>query len=142
MIAVAFCTTAGALTRIGGQAPRSAPGWNNAQMAERVYALGDLEGAIRLQEEAARWLPNRTEVLLNLALYWSERNTPLDLERAEQLLRRLAQSAPQQPVVLFNLGIILEQRGRLGEARRAWEQVLQVDPTFQPARERLQSRAP
>jgi 4-amino-4-deoxy-L-arabinose transferase-like glycosyltransferase len=139
--AVAFCLAAAALTRVGGRAPRRAPGWQNAQMAERVYALGDLEAAIRFQEEAARWLPDRTEVLLNLALYWSERNNATDLARAEQLLRRLAQSAPQQPLVLFNLGVVLEQRGRQDEARRVWERVLQLDAEFQPARERLQSLA-
>ncbi len=142
VIATLACVVMGALTRVGAQPPRRAPGWNNAQMAERVYALGDLDAAIGYQEEAARWLPNRTEVLLNLALYWSERNTPADLERAEELLRRLARDAPQQPLVLFNLGVILEQRGRLDEARHAWQRALQLDPTFQPARERLQDAAP
>lgn len=137
--ATVLCGVVAAATRLGAQPPRSAPGWSNAQMAERVYALGDLEAAIRYQEEAARWLPERTAVQLNLALYWSERNTGSDLERAEQLLRRLAERAPEQPVVLFNLGVILEQRGRVDEARRVWERVLQLDPTFGPARERLRS---
>ncbi len=139
LVAVVFCVVAAALTRVGAQPPRTAPGWNHAQMAERVYALGDLEGAIRYQEEAARWLPDRTEVLLNLALYWSERNTPPDLERAEQLLRRLVQAEPQRPVLLFNLGVILEQRGRPDAARQVWERVLQIDPAFQPARARLRA---
>jgi len=142
LVAVLLCLVAGALTRVGGRPPLSAPGWSNAQMAERLYALGDLEGAIRFQEEATRWLPDRTEVLLNLALYWSERNTPTDLERAEQLLRAVVQKNPQQPIVLFNLGVILEQRGRPDEARDAWERALRVDPNFEPARARLQSHSP
>jgi 4-amino-4-deoxy-L-arabinose transferase-like glycosyltransferase len=126
------------LTRVGAAPPRSAPGWQNAQMAERVYAIGDLEGAIRYQEVAAQWLPNRMEVQLNLALYWSERNRGEDLARAEQVLRRLLERDPHQPVVLFNLGVILEQAGRTDEAARAWRETLRLEPQFTPARERLQ----
>ncbi|UCE02083.1 MAG: tetratricopeptide repeat protein [Candidatus Latescibacterota bacterium] len=125
------------LTRVGAAPPRSAPGWQNAQMAERVYAIGDLDGAIRYQEAAAQWLPNRMEVQLNLALYWSERNRGEDLARAEQVLRRLLERDPRQPVVLFNLGVILEQAGRVDEAARAWRETLRLEPQFTPARERL-----
>jgi Flp pilus assembly protein TadD len=76
-------------------------------------------------------------VHLNLALYWSERKQPGDLARAEQVLRALVRGAPQNPVMHFNLGVILEEEGRVSEAREAWAQALAADPTFEPAKSRL-----
>jgi 4-amino-4-deoxy-L-arabinose transferase-like glycosyltransferase len=80
-----------ALTRVGAKPPRAAPGWENAQMAERVYALGDLDAAIRYQSEAVRWLPARPEVRFNLALYLDERG---DRDQALAELRALLQQHP------------------------------------------------
>lgn len=125
-------------TRLGGKPPRNAPGWENAQMAERLYALGDLPGAIHYMEEASRWLPERLEVQLDLALYWSERAGPGDLQRSEALLRAIAHRAPDHAVVQFNLGAVLDREGRHTEALDAWREALRLDPQFAPARERLQ----
>jgi len=136
-LALAVLVPLGVATRLGARPPRNAPGWENAQMAERLYALGDLEGAIRYQEEAARWVPERPDVQLNLALYWSERHGPGDLGRAERLLRELARRAPGQAIVHFNLGVVLEQQGDLEGARAAWRRALAIDPQFGPARSRL-----
>ena len=88
---------AAALTRVGAEPPRTAPGWESAQMAERVYARGDLDGAIRWQEAALVWLPRRPEVVLNLALYLSERRRPGDLERADALRRGLEKPGTPPP---------------------------------------------
>jgi cytochrome c-type biogenesis protein CcmH/NrfG len=127
-----------ALTRLGAQASPNAAGWEMAQMAERAYTLGDLDGTIRQQQEAARLLPRRLEVRLNLALYLAERQDAGDLERAEALLRELVQRDPAQPHFLYALGTILVQQQKLDEARRAWEEALRLDPDFTPARESLQ----
>jgi len=124
-------------THLGARPPRGAAGWEQAQMAERLYALGDLDGAIHYQERAASELPDRPEVHLNLALYWSERKQPGDLQRAEQVLRALVRGGPRNPLFLFNLGVVLEEQGRLGEARDAWQAALAADPSFEPARSRL-----
>jgi cytochrome c-type biogenesis protein CcmH/NrfG len=114
-----------------------------AQMAERSYTLGDLDATIRQQEEAARRLPRRPEVGLNLALYLAERQEAGDLERAEALLRNLVRNDPAQPRFLYALGTILAQQNELDEARRAWEEALRLDPRFTPARDALRSlRAP
>ena len=110
-------------------------------MAERVYALGDLDGAIRWQEAALVALPRRADVALNLALYRSERGRPEDLERAESMLRTLVQGAPVEPRFLDALGTVLVQRGRPAEARATWERALQVDPGFTPARDHLRALA-
>jgi Flp pilus assembly protein TadD len=108
-------------------------------MAERLYALGDLDGAIREQERAQAALPERYEIPLNLALYWSERGGPSDIARAERLLRELAARRAGEPVVWFDLGVVLEQAGKLEEAIAAWREALRLDPRFEPARSRLHS---
>jgi len=129
--------SAGVVTRLGAKPPRGSEGWDAAQMAERLYATGDLEGAIRYQERAAAVLPERLEVALNLALYWSERGASGDLERAERTVRDLVRRAPDRALLHFNLGVLLEQQGRLEEARQSWAEALRLDPGFEPARSRL-----
>ncbi len=130
---------AAALTRVAAQPPPTATGWESAQMAERVYAWGDLDGAIRWQEAALVGLPRRPDVALNLALYRSERGQPQDLERAENMLRALVEGAPVETRFLDALGTVLVQRGRPAEARATWERALRVDPGFAPAREHLRA---
>jgi len=125
------------LARTDARPPRGAEGWGNAQMAERLYAGGDLSGAIAFQERAARQLSDRWEPALNLALYRSERGSDADLDRAIVELTALARRWPREPWVAFNLGLLLQQRGRLTEARAAWRAALAADPTFEPARSRL-----
>lgn len=140
LLAVVILLAAGAaLTRVGARPPRTAPGWESAQMAERVYTLGDLDGAIHWQEAALAVLPQRPEVALNLALYQSERARPDDLERAENLLRALVQRAPTNPHLLDALGSVLLQRGKPTAARAAWMRALQLDPAHEPALEHLRA---
>ena len=142
VVALLLLVAGAALTRVDARPPRTLPGWQHAQLAERRYALGDLDGAIREQEQAATVLPDRPEVQVNLALYWSERSAAGDLERAETLLRAVLAHSPEQPFVLFNLGAILEQSGKSTEAAAAYRRTLQLDPNFGPARARLQTLAP
>ena len=123
--------------RVGARPPRGTAGWENAQMAERLYALGDLQGAIAWQERAAAILPERFEVQLDLALYWSERRGEGDLERAALLLERLVKRWPREPIAWFNWGVVLADQGRISEARLAWGRALELDPRFEPARSRL-----
>jgi hypothetical protein len=125
-------------TRIGARPAASAAGWENAQMAERLYASGDLQQAIRYQEVAARQLPGRREIVLNLALYWSERAAEGDLRRAEHTLRLLAQAHPDDAVVLFNWASLLQQTGEAGRARQVYRRVLEIEPSFEAARRNLQ----
>jgi len=136
-VALAMVLAAGIATRLGAKPPRGSEGWESAQMAERLYALGDLEGAIREQERAGAILPERLEVQLNLALYWSERGASGDLDRAERTVRELVRRNPNHALLHFNLGVLLEQQGRLPEARSSWTEALRLDPRFEPARSRL-----
>lgn len=130
------------LARTGARPPRGAEGWGNAQMAERLYASGDLTGAISYQERAVAQLPDRWEPALNLALYRSERGSASDVDEAIEKLGALARRWPREPWVAYNLGLLLEQRGRMPEARAAWRAALAADPTFEPARSRLMQTAP
>lgn len=129
-------------TRLGAAPPKGAAGWEHAQMAERLYTAGDLEACIEFQEKAAAELPNRVEVQLNLALYWSERGTAADLERAESRLRELVRQHPRQAILHFNYGAILEQRGNIPAAIASWRETLRLEPGFEPARSRLLQHAP
>lgn len=142
LAALACLVPLGVATRLGAQPPKGAAGWEHAQMAERLYAAGDLEGCIGFQERAAAELPDRLEVQLNLALYWSERDAGSDLQRADALLRDLARRHPQSALVLFNLGAVLEQRGEVRDAVAAWREALRLEPGFEPARSRLLRYAP
>jgi tetratricopeptide (TPR) repeat protein len=137
VVACLILLASGIVTRLGAKPPRGANGWDAAQMAERLYASGDLAGAIRYQERAAAILPERLEVGLNLALYWSERGASGDLDRAERTVRELVRRAPDRAILHFNLGVLLEQQGRLEEARACWMEALRLDPGFEPARSRL-----
>ena len=139
-VASLIVLASGVVTRLGAKPPRGAEGWDAAQMAERLYASGDLAGAIRYQERAAAILPERLEVGLNLALYWSERGASGDLDRAERAVRELVRRAPDRALLHFNLGVLLEQQGRVEEAREAWKEALRLDPGFEPARSRLLQR--
>ena len=138
-LALAALAILAVLTRSGREPVSQGFGWEKVQMADRAYALGDLSAAIRWQEEAARALPERPEVQMSLALYYSERQGPGDLARAESLLRDAARRTPGHAPVWFNLGVVLVRQGRAGEARDAWERALVADPSFEPARARLRA---
>jgi tetratricopeptide (TPR) repeat protein len=129
-------------TRIGGATSVSRQAWENAQMADRLYAVGQLDEAIVFLENAQRLQPQRLEVHLNLALYRSERGAPGDLVSATQTLRRLAARFPDHPIVLFNWARVLEQTGDSNAARHVYGRVLELDPSFDAARQRLQALEP
>ena len=128
-----------ALTRVGGKPSPSRQAWENAQMAERLYTSGQLDEAIAYQEVAQQLQPQRLEIQLNLALYWSERGAVGDLQGAEQMLRGLAGRFPDRPVVLFNWASLLEQTGDTTGARRVYRRVLELDPALEAARQNLRA---
>ena len=125
------------VTRVGARPPRGAEGWEQAQMAERLYAHGDLAAALAAQERAAALLPDHPAVRINLALYWQERGAPGDLDRAIAALRDACRRWPDNATAHYNLGIALAAAGDRAAAIGAWRQALALDPGFQPARSRL-----
>lgn len=141
-VALAAVVGMALLTRVGAQPPATSAGWENAQMAERVYALGDLDAAIAYQEAAARLAPNRLEVQMNLALYWSERKHGDDLTRAAQLLEASVRRWPNEALLHFNLGTVYEAQQRAEDAGHAYERALRLDPNLTPARRALEALRP
>jgi len=125
--------------RAGARPPASARGWEHAQMAERLYASGDLRGAIQEQEAAAHILPDRIEAQLNLAAYWSESHNPGDGSRALALSQDIVRRWPENAPARYSLGEQLWSHGRRDEAVASWSDALQLDPSFEPARARLEA---
>ncbi len=60
-----------------------------------------------------------------------------DHEGAAVLFRRLAEREPDRRAAWFNLGLCLEQLARLPEAREAFSRALEIDATYERAREAL-----
>ena len=108
-------------------------------MAERLYASGDLRGAIQEQEAAAHILPDRIEAQLNLAAYWSESHNPGDGSRALALSQDIVRRWPENAPARYSLGEQLWSHGRRDEAVASWSDALQLDPSFEPARARLEA---
>ena len=125
--------------RAGARPPAKARGWEHAQMAERLYASGDLGGAIREQEAAAHILPDRIEAQLNLAAYWGESHNPSDGSRALALSQDIVRRWPESALARYGLGERLWSLGRRDEAVASWSDALQLDPSFEPARARLEA---
>jgi Flp pilus assembly protein TadD len=59
---------------------------------------------------------------------------------AERLFREAVRKAPANPVIHYDLGLVLERAGRTGEARREFETALGLGPSFSAAREALALR--
>ena len=57
-------------------------------------------------------------------------------------LRHALEIMPDDINARFNLGLALEALGRTEEARTAFQQVLEQEPSFQTAAERLRSLPP
>lgn len=62
-----------------------------------------------------------------------------DLTEAETLYRAAMELCPDDPVVVFNLALVLEDGRRLEEARACYEDVLDLDPEFADAHFNLAS---
>ncbi|MCC7491849.1 MAG: tetratricopeptide repeat protein [Fimbriimonadaceae bacterium] len=62
-----------------------------------------------------------------------------DFVAAEFYLSRACEVAPQMPQAHFNLGRCFEQRHRLEEAIRSYENALRAQRDYAPARARLQA---
>lgn len=138
-----------------------------ARMEDRE---GRMEVAVMLYERAASAYPNNPTVLNDLALCLARQG---QLPAAERALARAVQLEPSKPlyrnnmakvqielnhldeachslaavypapVVNYNMGVLLHQRGRTTEAERFLTAAVSIDPRMQPAQALLaQIRAP
>ena len=86
---------------------------------------GDREGAIKAYERAVAEEPLRVDAHINLGRLLHEAKR---LAQAEQAYRSGLRLCGDDPVLLFNLGVLLEDRGRDADALKAYATALAADP--------------
>lgn len=88
----------------------------------------DLDMAILRMSDAFRFAPKNTEVLFHLGRLLYNRAKGNDLDLAEQAFRGAIELNPDYSNALYGLGILLERRGRVGEALEYYNKVLRLNP--------------
>jgi tetratricopeptide (TPR) repeat protein len=106
--------------------PKAAPGApaDSEEAFERALDLedSDVDGAITLYEMSLKTDPRHMEARLNLGRLLHLKGR---LDRAEQVYRG---SDVGEPLLSFNLAVLLEDLDRLGEAMAAYRHALALDP--------------
>ncbi|MEI6762124.1 MAG: tetratricopeptide repeat protein [Betaproteobacteria bacterium] len=101
--------------------------------AWRLFQAGDLDAAATLCRESLT-NPAGTELQGLLGLIHAQRG---EHELAEQALRKAAALRPDDPALAHNRAEVLRQSGRIGEAARAFKELLARFPEFLPSYESL-----
>lgn len=101
------------------------------QLGERLKALGELEGAAVLLQQARRLDPENAHVLFMLAEIETAQQRPA---RAVHLLRRLLQSHPDNVAARHRLADLLRENGHERSAWQLYEVVLTAEPGNSSAR--------
>lgn len=97
----------------------------------------DIDGAIVSAEAAARFAPRDLGASYNLGRLLYNRNKEGDFLRAEQMFRRILAVNRDHANTLYSLGLLLERKNELREAREMYERVLELDPNNNDVKERL-----
>jgi tetratricopeptide (TPR) repeat protein len=112
------------------------PAYSEAELllAEIQIKKGDRGSAIAILKRAIQQHPEFRQGQLLLADCYRSQGDP---DSALAVYVTLAKAYPKDPYLWLNQGIILEQQSRLDEARRQFEQSLQVSPDYLPAVDQL-----
>jgi tetratricopeptide (TPR) repeat protein len=78
-------------------------------------------------EHALELAPQYTEASINLGRLWHEVR---ELARAERVYREALKHNSADPLLLFNLGVVLEDAGKQSEAIALYASALELDPKF------------
>lgn len=108
-------------------APTQEPHQSGEDWYERGVELehdGDREGAIKAYERAVAEHPQGVDAHINLGRLLHEAQR---LAQAEQAYRTGLRLCGDDPVLLFNLGVLLEDRGRDADALKAYDAALAAD---------------
>jgi tetratricopeptide (TPR) repeat protein len=116
------------------------PRWHvyHYNLGEMLRRLGQVQAAEDAYRKALELKPDDAELVSVLGLAMAQRGAR---EEGLEHCRRAALIAPQSPVPLFRMGVILAQMGRTDEARVCLEKALAVDPSYTPAAEGIKSMA-
>jgi len=88
--------------------------------ARLLLAAGRAEGALRALQRAARWAPDRAEIVR----LWSDTLQKLNrADEAEEVLRRFLRRHPEAIALRHELGKLLVRQNRLGEAVRLYREL-------------------
>lgn len=113
--------------RLPGSEPPDAEHW--LQIASALESTSPDE-AKQAYHQALAAEPGNVEAHINLGrLYHQER----DFVRAEAHYREAGRRAPDDPIPLFNLGVLMDDRGRRDEAIGFYRRALERDPEFADA---------
>jgi tetratricopeptide (TPR) repeat protein len=111
---------------VGAKAPPTGiPGTDWYEEGIELEGAGDSEAAIKAYERAVADDPQRVDAHINLGRLLHEARR---LAHAEQVYRTGQRLCGEDPVLLFNLGVLLEDRGREGDALKTYDAALRADP--------------
>src|SRR5690606_25267019 len=89
--------------------------------------LGDSEKALAAYSDARLENPGDVQLVLGEAnLHY----TLGDKEKFKQLMAQASEMAPDNPDLLYNIGVINMEQGNLTEARDAYKKTLAIDPGY------------
>lgn len=113
--------------------------WTHVYLANLLWERRDLSGAVAEYEWAREAAPNRAFPLWSLANLYEDDG---DWEKAQALYAQALELEPDDAVGNMNFGRLLLKRGDLAKARVFLERALILDPTYQRAKDLLDSMAP
>lgn len=91
---------------------------------------GRLDEAIQTYDEVIRRDPRDAQALYNSGLVWLDKDS---ISRAYDQFARAVEVRPMYLDARYQLGVALELQGKTEQARGAWQQALNLAPTYQPA---------
>ncbi len=109
-------------------APDNLGGW--LQLGRAYTVLGEADKAADAFDHAAKLKPNDVEIPLQEVEAILTNRKPDDAipPRAVTLLKQIETMSPDQPAVLWYLGVVAARNGQRDEARRDWQRLLPLLP--------------
>src|SRR5512143_2275798 len=138
LLALAACATGGKATResTGAGPDQPAAGASPSSKSAGAGAASTAKSRSALSAAPSRELSPRAQRLFDEALAAAEEQkslkVPTDWEVLERRWRKVTEAEPV-PEAWFNVGVALERRRHLDEARAAYRRALELDPGLAPA---------
>jgi tetratricopeptide (TPR) repeat protein len=110
-------------------APEAPPAETADEWFDKALHLEDTDpkAAQEAYEHAVKLEPDYVAAWINLGRLLHTRH---DEKKAELVYRRALQECGEDPVLMFNLGVVLEDLGKLDDAINAYQGAITADPTL------------